>query len=251
MLDISRSAYYYKPVGNSAYNLLLMRLIDEEYTRHPFYGTLRLTAWLRREGYEVNPKRVRRLMREMGIEAVYQKPKLSTRSKKHKIWPYLLRGVSIDRPNQVWSTDITYIRMDRGFVYLTAIMDWFSRYVLSWELSTTLDKQFCIEALKRALDLGKPEIFNTDQGSQFTSLDFTGYLQKNDITISMDGRGRAHDNIFIERLWRSLKYEEVYLNEYRLVNDATVGIGNWFEFYNMERVHQSLNYRVPAENYWN
>ena len=141
--------------------------------------------------------------------------------------------------------------MDRGFVYLTAIMDWFSRYVLSWELSTTLDKQFCIEALKRALDLGKPEIFNTDQGSQFTSLDFTGYLQKNDITISMDGRGRAHDNIFIERLWRSLKYEEVYLNEYRLVNDATVGIGNWFEFYNMERVHQSLNYRVPAEIHWN
>lgn len=226
-----------------------MRLIDEEYTRHPFYGYRRLTAWLRREGYEVNFKRIRRLMRLMGIEAVYQKPNLSKASPGHKKYPYLLKNMVIKHPDQVWSTDITYIRMKHGFIYLTAIMDWFSRYVLSFEISTTLDTGFCIDALEKALNISKPEIFNTDQGSQFTSEAFTGCLKSSNITISMDGKGRAFDNIFVERLWRSVKYEEVYLNDYETVKEAGAGLFRYFEFYNKERVHQSLEYQTPYEVY--
>lgn len=226
-----------------------MRLIDEEYTRHPFYGTRRLTAWLKRKGHEVNIKRVRRLMRDMGIEAIYQKPNLSKAFPEHKKYPYLLKNIVIDHPDQVWSSDITYIRMKHGFIYLTAVMDWFSRYVLSFEVSTTLDTGFCIEALEKALNISKPEIFNTDQGSQFTSEAFTGCLKSNGITISMDGKGRAFDNIFVERLWRSVKYEEVYLNDYETVKNAIVGLFRYFEFYNKERVHQALEYQTPYEVY--
>jgi putative transposase len=226
-----------------------MRLIDEEYTRHPFYGSRRLTAWLRREGNRVNIKRVRRLMKEMGIEAIYQKPNLSKASPGHKKYPYLLKNMVIDHPDQVWSTDITYIRMRHGFVYLTAVIDWFSRYVLSYELSTTLDTGFCIEAVNRALNISKPEIFNTDQGSQFTSEAFIECLESRKITISMDGRGRALDNIFVERLWRSVKYEEVYLKDYETVKNAISGLFNYFDFYNNERGHQSLQYQTPYEVY--
>jgi len=226
-----------------------MRLIDEEYTRHPFYGTRRLTAWLRREGHGVNIKRVRRLMRKMGIEAIYQKPNLSKASPEHKKYSYLLRNMVIDHPDQVWSTDITYIRMRHGFIYLTAVIDWFSRYVLSYEVSTTLDTGFCVEALEKALNISKPKIFNTDQGSQFTSEAFTGRLKSSGITISMDGRGRAFDNIFVERLWRSVKYEEVYLKDYETVKNAVLGLISYFDFYNTERGHQSLQYQTPYEVY--
>ena len=226
-----------------------MRLIDEEYTLHPFYGARRLTAWLRQNGDMVNIKRVRRLMRTMEIEAIYQKPSLSKAVKEHKKFPYLLRGVEIKYPDHVWSTDITYIRMKHGFVYLVAIMDWYSRYVLAHEISTTLDTDFCLSALEKALKISKPEIFNTDQGCQFTSKEFTSYLQQNDITISMDGRGRAHDNIFIERLWRSVKYEEVYLKDYQVVPDAISGIDEYFQFYNNVRLHMALEYLTPAKKY--
>ena len=227
----------------------MMRLIDEEYTKHPFYGTLRLTAWLRRNGYIVNPKRIRRLMRLMGIQAIYPKPNLSKASQRHKIYPYLLRNVEIKHPDQVWSIDITYIRMKHGFVYLVAIIDWYSRYVLAYEISTTLDTNFCTSALKKALVISKPEIFNSDQGVQFTSKEFTDCLKQNNIAISMDGRGRAHDNIFIERLWRSVKWEEVYLKDYEIVKQAVSGISTYFSFYNKERPHQSLNYKFPCEVY--
>jgi putative transposase len=226
-----------------------MRLIDEEYTRHPFYGVLRLTAWLKRNGHEVNEKRVRRLMRLMGIEAIYQKHDLSKAAQDHKIYPYLLKGVEIEKPDQVWSTDITYIRMERGFVYLVAIIDWYSRYVLSYNVSNTLDKEFCIEALNSALEISKPEIFNSDQGSQFTCNDFTGCLKERNISISMDGRGRCYDNIFIERLWRTVKYEEVYLNGYETGTEAVRGLRRYFNFYNTERLHQALEYKTPAEVY--
>ena len=226
-----------------------MRLIDEEYTSHPFYGSRRLTAWLRREGNRVNIKRVRRLMKEMGIEAIYQKPNLSKASPGHKKYPYLLKNMVIDHPDQVWSTDITYIRMRHGFVYLTAVIDWFSRYVLSYELSTTLNTGFCIDAVNMALSISKPEIFNTDQGSQFTSEAFIECLESRKITISMDGRGRALDNIFVERLWRSVKYEEVYIKDYETVKNAKSGLFNYFDFYNKERVHQALQYQTPYEVY--
>ena len=249
LLCLSKSSYYYKQREVNSYNKLLMRLIDEEYTRHPFYGTRRLTAWLKRKGHEVNIKRVRRLMRDMGIEAIYQKPNFSKAFPEHKKYPYLLKNIVIDHPDQVWSSDITYIRMKHGFIYLTAVMDWFSRYVLSFEVSTTLDTGFCIEALEKALNISKPEIFNTDQGSQFTSEAFTGCLKSNGITISMDGKGRAFDNIFVERLWRSVKYEEVYLNDYETVKNAIVGLFRYFEFYNKERVHQALEYQTPYEVY--
>jgi putative transposase len=249
LLCVNRSGLYYQPVGESEKNLMLMRLIDEEYTRHPFYGSRRMTVWLCDQGHEVNRKRVSRLMEAMGIEAVYPKPKLSQSGEGHKIYPYLLEGVEVTRINQVWSTDITYIRMAEGFVYLVAVMDWFSRFVLSWALSVTMELDFCVEALKRALRRGRPEIFNNDQGSQFTSEKFTGELETRGILISMDGRGRCFDNIFIERLWRSLKYEEVYVREYVSVPDARTGIGNWFRFYNQERRHQSLGYRTPADLY--
>ena len=247
---MSRSSYYYEAGGESEENLKLMNLLDEQYTKAPFYGSPRMTAWLRREGYQVNPKRVRRLMKLMGIEAIRPKPNLSKASAENRIYPYLLRGVRIERVNQVWSTDITYIRMQKGFLYLVAVIDWFSRRVLSWELSNSLESRFCVSALERALEMGKPEIFNSDQGVQFTSQSFTSRLLVEGIQISMDGRGRAFDNIFIERLWRSVKYEEVYLKGYSQVKDAITGLGGYFEFYNQERLHQSLNYRTPEEVYF-
>jgi putative transposase len=226
-----------------------MRLIDEQYTRTPFYGIRRMTAWLRSQGQTVNHKRVSRLMRLMGIEAIYPKRRLSLADSRHKKYPYLLKGLTVDRPDQVWATDITYIRMKRGYIYLVAIMDWFSRYVVSWRVSITLDAEFCVEALGKALTLSKPEIFNSDQGSQFTSGSFTGVLQSNGIAISMDGRGRAFDNIFVERLWRSVKYEEVYLREYDSVGEAVLSLGAYFRFYNQDRPHQSLRYKTPYQVY--
>jgi putative transposase len=246
LLGVNRSGLYYEPVGESEENLTLMRLLDEQYTRTPFYGSRKMVEWLDTQGIRVNRKRVSRLMEALGIEAVYPKPKLSQPGEGHRVYPYLLRGVAVGRVNQVWSTDITYIRMAQGFVYLVAVMDWFSRYVLSWRLSLTLELDFCVEALKCALRRGRPEIFNSDQGSQFTSEKFTGELAAREIAISMDGRGRCMDNIFIERLWRSLKYEEVYLKEYATVTEARAGIEKYFHFYNQERLHQSLEYRTPA-----
>jgi putative transposase len=246
LLGVNRAGLYYEPLGESEENLLLMRMLDEQYTRAPFYGSRRMTAWLVIQGHEVNRKRVSRLMQVMGLEAVYPKPKLSQPGEGHKIYPYLLRGVTVERVNQVWSTDITYIRMAQGFVYLVAVMDWFSRYVLSWSLSLTLEIGFCLEALKSAFRRGQPEIFNSDQGSHFTSEKFTAALKARQVAISMDGRGRCMDNIWIERLWRSLKYEEVYLKDYESVTEARAGIERYFRFYNHERLHQSLGYRTPA-----
>lgn len=247
LLEIARSSYYYNPKGESEQNLRLMRLIDEEFTEHPFYGTRRMTAFLRHKGENVNRKRVRRLMRKMDLEAVYTKPRLSKSHPEHRIYPYLLKGLEIIKPNQVWCTDITYIRLTHGFVYLVAIMDWYSRYVISWELSTSLEADFCVLALERALEKDKPEIFNSDQGSQFTSMAFTKVLKSNDIKISMDGRGRVFDNIFIERLWRSLKYEKVYLSEWKKVVEARNGIREYFNFYNYKRPHQGLKDKRPFE----
>lgn len=249
LLGVHRSSLYYTPVGESNENLRLMRLLDEQYTRAPFYGSRRMTEWLTTQGHDVNRKRVSRLMALMGIEAVYPKPKLSQPGEGHRVYPYLLRGTTVARVNQVWSTDITYIRMKQGFVYLVAVMDWFSRFVLSWSLSLTMEVDFCVEALKRALRRGKPDIFNSDQGSQFTSEKFSGELAARGIAISMDGRGRCMDNIFVERLWRSLKYEEVYLKDYASVTEARAGIQAYFRFYNHERLHQSLDYRTPAAIY--
>jgi putative transposase len=246
LLGVNRSGLYYQPRGEGAENLKLMRLIDEEYTRRPFYGSRRMMWWLHEQGYQVGRHRVRRLMELMGLEAVYPKPRLSQPGEDHKIYPYLLDGVAITRGQPGVDTDITYIRMSGGFVYLVAVMDWYSRYVLSWALSLTLELPFCLEALQAALRHGRPEIFNSDQGSQFTSEKFTGELERRGIVVSMDGRGRCLDNIFIERLWRSLKYEEVYLRDYQLVPEARQGIGNWFRFYNHQRPHQSLDYQTPA-----
>jgi len=227
-----------------------MHLIDEQYTKTPFYGIRRITEALRRLGYIVNHKRIARLMRIMGLEAIYPKPRLSKACKENKIYPYLLRGLSIVHPNQVWSTDITYIRLIHGFAYLVAIMDWFSRYVLSWAVSNTLDVYFCIEAVEKALKINRPVIFNSDQGSQFTSDSFTGRLLENGIQISMDGRGRVYDNIFVERLWRTVKYEDVYLKDYSDMRDVKAGLSSYFEFYNNERIHQALGYRTPREIYY-
>jgi len=249
LLGLPRSSYYYDSQRDDSYNLHLMNLIDEQFTRTPFYGVERITAWLYRQGQRVNRKRVRRLMRLMGLEAVYPKPRLSLSNQAHKTYPYLLRNLTIDHPDQVWCADITYIRMLHGFVYLVAIMDWYSRFVLAWEISTTLDVSFCLSALEQALELSKPQIFNTDQGSQFTSTEFTGRLEQEDIRISMDSSGRVYDNIFVERLWRSVKYEEVYLHDYRTVPDVRNGITKYFIFYNMERLHESLGYRTPYEIY--
>jgi len=226
-----------------------MRLLDEQYTRTPFYGVRRMTAWLQAQGRRVNEKRVRRLLRKMGLLAIYPQPQLSQPAQGAPVYPYLLRGVEIERINQVWSTDITYIRLHTGFVYLVAIMDWYSRYVLAWEVSNTLESSFCVAALDRALCVAQPEVFNSDQGSQFTSLVFTERLKAQGISISMDGRGRALDNIFVERLWRSVKYEEVYLKEYRHAPDAMKGLRQYFEFYNRERLHQSLAYKTPEAVY--
>lgn len=249
LLDLARSSFYYEPASESQDNLQLMSLIDEQYTRRPFYGIPRMTAWLRSQGYAINHKRVERLMRVMGIQAIHPKPRLSKPSADHRVYPYLLGEVSITRVNQVWSTDITYVGLRQGFLYLVAIMDWFSRYVLSWQLSNSLDTSFCLAALEEALEKGRPEIFNSDQGSQFTSREFTGRLETAEIRISMDGRGGVFDNIFIERLWRSVKYEEIFLNDYQGVADAEQGLANYFEFYNLERLHQSLGYQTPVSIY--
>jgi len=250
LLELSRSTFYYRPVGEDAYNLALMRLIDEQFTKRPFYGVPRMTASLRMMGYGVNPKRVRRLMRVMGLEAIYPKPRLSANGPDHKVYPYLLKEVTVDRPDQAWATDITYVRLAHGFVYLIAILDWYSRYVLSWELSTTLDTGFCLEALRKALRISNPEIFNTDQGPQFTSVEFTNLLENAGIKVSMDGRGRVYDNIFVERLWRSVKYEEVYLHDYQTVQEARAHLSDYFQFYNNERPHETLGYRTPHEFYF-
>ena len=245
LLGLSRASFYYEPAGETAENLAIMRLLDAEYTRHPFYGSRRMAAWLGTQGYSVNRKRAQRLMRLMGLEAIYPKPRLSVASKEHEKYPYLLTNVNIVRPNQVWSTDITYIRLREGFIYLVAVIDWYSRYVLAWETSNTLDSDFCVAALDAALQAGCPEIFNTDQGCQFTSRLFTQHLKNRGIAISMDGRGRALDNIFIERLWRSLKYEEVYIKDYDDVPCAVRSLGAYLRFYNHTRLHQALNYRTP------
>jgi len=223
-----------------------MRLIDEQYTRTPFYGVRNMRWWLGQQGYVVNPKRVRRLMRQMGLEAIYPKPRLSQPTAGHRIYPYLLRELKIERPDQVWASDITYIRLRQGFIYLVAIMDWFSRYVLAWEVSVSLETSFCLSALDWALEHGRPEIFNTDQGSQFTSEDFTKRLEHHGVDISMDGRGRVIDNIFVERLWRTVKYEEVFLKDYVDVLDAIANLKDYFVFYNHERPHQSFGYQTPA-----
>ncbi len=249
LLGLGTSSYYYQPQEVDELTLTLMNLIDEEYTRHPFLGTRKMTVYLNDNGYSVNRKSVQGLYAHMGIEAVYPKPKLSVRNKEHKIFPYLLRGLKIKDKNQVWSTDITYIKLSGGFVYLVAIIDWFSRYVLDWEISTTLEADFCVDTLARVLSTGCCEIFNTYQGSQFTSNSFTGLLKQHDIQISMDGRGRALDNIFVERLWRSVKYECIYLQEFETVKEVVAELGKYFSYYNNERPHQSLGYQTPSSIY--
>lgn len=251
LLGLNRSTLYYQSTGVSAENLQIMRVLDEQYTKTPFYGVERMTAYLRKKGYGVNPKRVRRLLRLMGLETVYPQPNTSQANPEHVVYPYLLRGVTISDCDHVWSTDITYIRLAKGFVYLMAVIDWYSRYVLTWSLSTTLEADFCIESVSGLLSQGKRcVIFNTDQGSQFTTTRFTQPLQACGIQLSMDGRGRALDNIFVERLWRSVKYEYVYLQEISTVQEARAGLKAYFEFYNHERLHQSLGYKTPAQVYF-
>ena len=244
LLGLARSSLYYEPCQESPENLELMRQIDEEYTNHPFYGSRRLAQVL-----GINRKRVQRLMRQMGIEAIGPKRRTTKPAKGHKIYPYLLRNVAIERPDQVWSSDITYIPLRHGFLYLVAVMDWFSRYVLSWRLSNTLEGTFCLEALDEALAISQPEVFNTDQGCQFTAVSFTTRLERLGVAISMDGKGRALDNVFIERLWRSVKYEEVYSKDYADGREAEASLASYFEFYCAERIHQSLSYQTPAMIY--
>lgn len=248
LLGLARSRYYAPPQGESQTNLRLMRLIDEQYTKTPFYGSPKMTLWLREQGEAVNHKRVERLMRLMGLQASVPKRSLTTSqpTPPHKVYPYLLKDVPIERVNQVWSSDITYLRLRGGFVYLTAVIDWFSRYVLSWQLSLSLEADFCVQALDQALEVARPLIFNTDQGAQFTSEAFTSRLEQAGIQISQDGTGRALDNIFVERLWRTVKYEEVYLNEYANPRQAEQCLGAYFRFYNQARYHQALNYQTPA-----
>ena len=251
LVGLPRATYYYQAQGESAENLYLMHLLDKQDTDTPYYGVRRMTAWLRSQGYAVNHKRVARLLHTMGLETIYPKPHTSQPHPAHRVYPYLLRGVPITRVNQVWSTDITYIRLQGGFVYLVAVMDWFSRYVLSWAVSITMDVGFCLEALEQALTVARPEIFNTDQGAQFTSLEFTERLVSAGIQISMDGRGRARDNVFVERLWRTVKYEAVYLKDYETPREAIQGLDTFFVRYNERRQHQSLDYRTPAAVYFN
>jgi putative transposase len=246
LLGLNRASYYYLPGTESPENLAIMRLLDEQYLKTPFYGVRRMLAYIQTQGYLVNIKRIRRLLRLMGLEALYPKANLSKAQPGHQIFPYLLKGLIIDRVNQVWSSDITYIPVKSGFFYLVAIMDWYSRYVLAWRLSNSLEASFCLEALEAALKFGRPEIFNTDQGAQFTSDQFTGKLLAHNINISMDSRGRALDNIFIERLWRSLKYEYVYLNAPATGQELYTGLAHYFQFYNDERPHQGLSYAPPA-----
>ena len=247
LLDISRSSVYYSPVQLDEYELELMRLIDKQYLLIPFYGSRKMAAWLRGQGHQVNRKRLQRLMRLMGIEAIYRRPRTTRPDSGHKVYPYLLRGLQIDKVNQVWATDITYIPMSRGFMYLVCVMDWHSRYVVSWRLSNTLEADFCVDALEEALRGDVPGIFNTDQGSQFTSEAFTSVLLAHGVRISMDSVGGYMDNVFVERLWRSVKYEEVYLKAYESVAEARAGIGAYLRFYNSERPHQALGYRTPAQ----
>ena len=251
LVGLLRSTYYYQAQGESAENLYLMHLLDRQYTDTPYYGVRRMTAWLRSQGYAVNHKRVARLLRTMGLETLYPKPRTSQPHPAHRVYPYLLRGVPSSRVNQVWSTDITYIRLHAGFIYLVAVMDWFSRYVLSWAVSITMDVGFCLEALEQALEVAQPDIFNSDQGAQFTSLDFTGRLASAGIQMSMDGQGRALDNVFVERLWRTVKYEEVYVKDYETPREAIQGLGAFFVHYNERRQHQSLEYQTPAAVYFN
>ena len=250
LLALPRASYYREPVPETAESLQLMQLIDEEYTRHPFYGSRKIRDYLVRLGHPVNRKRVQRLMQLMGLASIAPQKKTSVPAPGHKVYPYLLRGIEISHPNQVWCSDITYIRMRGGFVYLTAVMDWHSRYVLSWEISVTMDDRFCVSALERALHRhGRPEIFNTDQGAQYTGAAFTGVLKDHDVRISMDGKGRAMDNIMIERLWRTVKYEEIYIKEFLTVEALVIALRQYFEFYNHERPHASLGGLTPAEAY--
>jgi putative transposase len=245
LLGMNRSSLYYEPLAKDEATLTLMNLIDEQYTRTPFYGSRKILRYLREQGYGVNRKRVQRLMQQMGLYGICPGPNTSRRLHAHKIWPYLLTEVDIVRPNQVWSTDITYIRLAKGFLYLVAVLDWYSRYVLAWRLSNSLETSFCVEALDDALGQGQPDIFNTDQGCQFTSEDFTGRLVARGIQVSMDSRGRALDNVFVERLWRSVKYEDVYLKGYETAQETQEGLKRYFAFYNAERYHQSLGYQTP------
>jgi putative transposase len=248
LLELNRASYYYQPAQESELNLALMRLIDEQYLKTPFYGWPKMTHHLQQLGYPINPKRVRRLMQLMNLQAIGPKPKPKAQARpEHKIYPYLLRDLQIVRPQQVWSADITYVPMPHGFMYLTAVIDWYSRYVLAWQLSNTLDGHFCRVALQQALNQGQPVIFNTDQGVQFTAQAFTDCVEAAGVKVSMDGRGRALDNIFIERLWRSVKYEHLYLYQYETVAALQAGLRDYFLFYNYERFHQSLAYLTPAQ----
>lgn len=249
MLGLPRSTHYYRPATESPENLELLRWLDEQYMKTPYYGSRRMTALLQAEGISANRKRVQRLMSVLGVAGLTPKRNLSKPAPGHRVFPYLLRNAEISRPDQVWSTDITYVPMRGGFVYLTAVMDWYSRYVLSWELSSTLESTFCLSALDAALAQGQPETFNTDQGSQFTSAAFTNRLLDRSIAVCMDGRGRALDNVFVERLWRSVKYEEIYLKEYASVAEVYERLASYFESYNHERPHQSLDYQTPAKVY--
>jgi putative transposase len=250
LVSISRSGFYYRPAGETPLNLALMRLIDAQFLETPWYGSRQMARHLRREGYTVGRKRVRRLMAKMGLAPIYQRPRTTVPHPEHRIYPYLLRDLVIDRPNQVWCADLTYIPMRRGFLYLVAVMDWTSRKVLSWRVSNTMDVAFCLEALEEALaQFGKPEIFNTDQGSQFTSPQFAGVLQDAGVRISMDGRGRWMDNVFIERLWRSLKYECVYLHAFETGSELRAGLSHWIDYYNARRPHSTLAGRTPDEAY--
>ena len=250
LLGVARSSLYYRPREASGENLALMQAMDRQYLDTPFYGSRRMKVWLAREGIPVSRKRVQRLMRVMGLRAIYRSPRTSRPAPEHRVYPYLLEKIRVTRPNQAWAADITYLPMARGFLYLLAIMDWHSRYVVAWRLSNTLEADFCVDALREALGQGQPEVFNTDQGSQFTSLEFTRVLQDHGVKINMDGKGRYNDNIFVERLWRTVKYEEVYLKAYANATEARRELGVYFRFYNNQRPHQALGYRTPAQMFF-